>query len=284
MKTTPLLLEKLSFSYPSDPDNLVFKSLSARISLDCETLVLGGNASGKTTLARLLGGLDEPVEGRILWPPQTGQSTDDHRWVPLRAGVVFENPRFQFQSFTVKEELEAGLIYRGAGSGERRHALGRAAAELGLEPYLEMEVNDLEAPLQLAVLVAGFLLLAPSLLILDFSLTLLERTFRESLLRQCRAPSGPALVVLSRCADDLALVGPQAGAFVLGQAKMKELSASRDDLRVLEILENADIRLPWYAYFAAGLFEQGLTSAIFYESEKELAREITDALRRRKRV
>ena len=282
MKTTGLLLEKLSFSYPSDPANAVFESLSAGIPMDCQTLILGGNATGKTTLARLLAGLDDPTQGRIVWP-QTRQESSNLGWEPIRAGVVFENPGFQFQSFTVKEELEAGLIYRGAETAERRSAISKAAGELALEPYLEMGVQSLEAPLQLAVLIASFLLLSPRLLVLDFSLTLLEKTFRERLLRQCRAPSAPALVLLSRSAEDLALVGSEAGLFILKEGKLKELSTPRDDPQVLEILEGADIRLPWYAYLTAGLCKEGLSDSIFYENEKELAQELNDTLRRRPR-
>jgi energy-coupling factor transporter ATP-binding protein EcfA2 len=195
--------------------------------------------------------------------------------------VVFENPGFQFQSFTVKEELEAGLIYRGAGATERRSAISKVAGELELEPYLETGMQNLEASLQLAVLIASFLLLSPRLLVLDFSLTLLEKTFRERLLRQCHAPSAPALVVLSRSAEDLALVGSEAKVFILKEGKLKELSIPRDDPQVLEILEEADIRLPWYACLTAGLRKEGLASSIFYQSDREFAQELNDTLRRR---
>ncbi len=280
MKTTSLLLDKLCFSYPSDPENTVFESLYARIPLDSETLILGGNASGKSTLAKLLGCLDEPTEGKIVWPV-TRQSGKNPGWEPIRAGVVFENPRFQFQSFYVKEELEAGLIYRGAGTGERKRAISKAAEELGLEPYLEMGVQDLEAPVQLAVLVASFLLLSPRLLVLDFSLALLEKAFCERLLNECRAPSGPALVVLSRRADDLALIGSPATAFLLKNGKLKEFPATEDNPQVLEILERADILLPWYAYLTAELHKKGLTSRIFYENEKDLIGEVNAAVRRK---
>lgn len=279
MKSLALLLEKLSFSYPSEPESAIFNSLSAEIPLDSETLILGGNASGKTTLARLLGGLDEPEEGRII-RPETLPCRNDPGWEPLAAGVVFENPGFQFQASTVREELEAGLIYRGAGAGEPERAIIEAAGELGIEPYLEMRIQDLEAPVQLAVLVASFLLLRPRLLVLDFSLILLEKTFRERLLENCRAPEGPAVVVLSRRAEDLTLISPEACVFLLKRGKLEKLLTPRDDPEVLEILESADIRLPWYAPLTAEFHKERLTSAIFYENENDFIGEISAALRR----
>ena len=273
METTALLLENIKFSYPSEPHRQVFESLSATIPLSGNTMILGPNASGKTALARLLGGLDSPTAGKIHWPPDKRDCAGDFGWEPLQAGVVFENPEYQFQAFTVGEELETGLIYRGADSVARMQEVAEAAGKFGLAPLLEKRLQDLERPQKLTVLVAAFLILRPRLLALDFSLSCLENRFLEALLEESRKSQGPALVVTSRRAEDLALLGPAAQVYLLRKDCLEALESGAGDPGIAARLENEGIGLPWYAGISAQLRGRGLISAVIYGQEAEFIRE-----------
>ncbi|HUU30168.1 MAG TPA: ATP-binding cassette domain-containing protein [archaeon] len=271
MDSESLILDKLCFAYPNQPDHPVFEALSAKIPLSGNTLILGANSSGKTALARILGGLDPPLKGGLIWPePQ--EDRNSYGWERPAAGVVFENAHFQFHTFTVKEELGIGLLYRGASPEDGRKALQEAADKLGMAPYMDCSIQELNQKEQLAVLVASFMLLKPRMLVLDFSLSGLDRWFRGLLLNLCE--EGPALVVISRMAQDLAFVGSGSRAFILEQGSLLPLSTPLDDPELILRLASSGIRLPWYAPLAAALRRKGLLSGLFYEQEEEFSQAV----------
>ena len=187
--------------------------------------------------------------------------------------MVFENPEYQFQAFTVGEELETGLIYRGADECVRNREVAAAAEKFGLTPLLESRLQDLELPQKLAVLTAAFLILRPRLLALDFSLACLEDRFLEALLAESRKPGGPSLVVTSRRAEDLALIAPAAAVYILLKDRLETLGSGAGDPEVAARLEKEGIGLPWYASLSAELHGRGLVSAVIYGREEEFIRE-----------
>ena len=59
-------LKNMSFSYPSNPNNLILNDINLQFNKGETILIVGRNGCGKTTLAKLLSQLYKPVEGDIL--------------------------------------------------------------------------------------------------------------------------------------------------------------------------------------------------------------------------
>ena len=271
MEEKKLILDNLSFTWPDSPDKKpLFSSLNAEIPLDRPAVVFGANGSGKTALARLLGGLDNPDKGRII-RSAGARSPISRTGLRLEAGVVFENPDFQFHTLSVKDELTVGLAHLGASGAERRQALDKAETGFGLAGWFDLPVQTLETGQKLAVLCAAFLLLEVELLILDFSLDELEEGFRAVLLDTVRSSTGPSLVVISRTALDLVLVGGEASFLLLEEGRLEKLEMSADDPAFPGRLGRAGIKLPWYAGLAQGLRSEGLLEKTLYQRDADFA-------------
>jgi energy-coupling factor transport system ATP-binding protein len=268
MEQKRLTLFEAGFSYPdSTGGKPVFSSLSAEIPLDRPAVIFGANSSGKSTLARLLAGLDSPDKGEITRPEAVRPLTRSGG--RLECGVVFENPDFQFHTLTVSDELTVGLGHLGAAPDDCKQALDRAAREFGLAGRFDLPVQSLEAGEKLTVLTAAFLLLGVDLLILDFSLAALEKKFREKLLETVCKPDSPSLIVLSRNALDLAMLGEEASYFLLEQGRLDRLENPANDPVFIERLESAGLALPWYTPAARKLYSEGLLDKILFVSEVE---------------
>lgn len=78
--------------------------------------LIGHNGAGKTSLLRLLAGLEQPQQGQVLWQGQVHASAPSRR-----VGLMFQNPDDQIIFPTVQEELQ--LSWQSAHGGSRKQAL-----------------------------------------------------------------------------------------------------------------------------------------------------------------
>ncbi len=188
--------------------------------------VEGANGTGKSTLLRLLAGLDAPTEGRVVGRPRTAH-------VPERFPAALP--------FTAAEYL----THLGAVHGLPRGAAARAVDEwlerFGAAGHARTPMSELSKGSSQKVAVAQALMAAPELLVLDEAWTGLDATAREELERavaERTADGGTAVFVdhdprrLAGVTDatyavvDGALVpravaeaAPSAGAFVVVEAR-----------------------------------------------------------------
>src|SRR3954453_18761130 len=103
-------------------------------------VLLGQTQSGKTSLMRLMAGLDRPTGGRIVMDGR------DVTAVPLRRrSVAMVYQQFiNYPFFTVFENIASPLRVAGVASREIEARVREAARLLNLEPYLDRQ------PLQLS--------------------------------------------------------------------------------------------------------------------------------------
>ena len=134
--------------------------------------LVGGSGCGKTTLLRLVAGLDRPSEGRIL--------LDDATITEPRAdvGVIFQEPRL-LPWLSVADNAGFGLSHLPA--GERARLVPGALARVGLAGYEARWPRELSGGQQQRVAIARALVTRPKLLLMDEPFSALDATTRASL-------------------------------------------------------------------------------------------------------
>lgn len=174
--------------------------------------VEGANGTGKSTLLRVLAGLDAPTEGRVTGRPRTA-------YVPERFPAALP--------FTAAEYL----THLGAVHGLDRPAAARAAAEwlerFGAAEYARTPMAELSKGSSQKVAVAQALLAEPELLVLDEAWTGLDTDAREELERVVaeRTAAGATAVFVDH--DPRRLAGaPDATYAVVGVPSTSVLSPS----------------------------------------------------------
>jgi energy-coupling factor transporter ATP-binding protein EcfA2 len=129
---TLVLAEQVGFTYPRG-ERPALEHVDVQVRSSEAVVVAGPNGSGKSTLAWLLAGLLRPTAGSVL---ATEALDPGHGHEPIwrwraralagRIGMVFQEPRVQFLSSTVRDELALGPRRIGLGEAEA----GRRATEL----------------------------------------------------------------------------------------------------------------------------------------------------------
>jgi putative ABC transport system ATP-binding protein len=131
--------------------------------------VMGPSGSGKTTLLSILGLLDRPTRGSLLFAGREVEALDDDTLSRLRNQTI----GFVFQAFhlipqlTVAENVETPLQYGGVEEREWRPRALKALARVGLLERAEHRPNELSGGEAQRAAIARALVTRPRLLLAD---------------------------------------------------------------------------------------------------------------------
>lgn len=96
-----LELSQLSFQVAGKE---IIKDISATFEDGCFTVITGPNGGGKSTLAKLIMGIEQPTSGKILWNGQDITALSIHERAKLNIGFAFQQPP-RFKGMSVKQLL-----------------------------------------------------------------------------------------------------------------------------------------------------------------------------------
>lgn len=149
--------------------------------LEGETVaVIGPNGAGKSTLLRVLGLLERPTEGRVIFGGrpvrQDGNLLTDRR----RMASVFQEPLLT--DGTVKANVALGLRLRRLDSAEVSRRVQEMMASLGIKQLATRRTRTLSGGEAQRVSLARALVLNPEVFLLDEPFAALDPPTREALL------------------------------------------------------------------------------------------------------
>lgn len=170
---TLVLAEQVGFTYPR-ADRPAVQHIDVQLRTSEALAVAGPNGSGKSTLAWLLAGLIRPTSGAVV---ATEALDPGHGHEPIwrwrartlasRVGMVFQEPRVQFLSRTVRDELALGPRRVGLGEAEALRRASELLERLRLSHLAAANPFTLSGGEQRRLSVATALATAPAAMVLD---------------------------------------------------------------------------------------------------------------------
>jgi ABC-type uncharacterized transport system ATPase subunit len=166
--------------------------------------LLGENGAGKSTLVKMLYGLLQPDEGRILWEGRPAVMAEPRCARQLGIGMVFQHFAL-FDAMTVAENIALGLD----GSRRDTRALGTRIREVSEKYGLALDprrhVYDLSVGERQRIEIVRCLLQAPHLLIMDEPTSVLtpQETARLFATLQQLAHEGCAILYISHKLEEI---------------------------------------------------------------------------------
>jgi glycerol transport system ATP-binding protein len=169
-------------------------------------VLLGATLSGKTSLMRLMAGLDAPTGGRVL---VDGRDVTG-RPVQRRSVAMVYQQFINYPSLTVYENIASPLRVAGLKNDEVAARVRDAARLLKLEPYLDRKPLNLSGGQQQRTAIARALVKRADLVLLDEPLANLDYKLREELreeLPRVFAASGAIFVYATTEPSEALLLG-----------------------------------------------------------------------------
>jgi glycerol transport system ATP-binding protein len=141
------------------------------------SVLLGPTLSGKTSIMRLLAGLDHPTTGRVL---VDGKDVTNHDVRQRSVAMVYQQ-FINYPSLTVYENIASPLRVQRKPRAEIERRVQEAAKLLKLEPYLSRMPLQLSGGQQQRTAIARALVKGADLVLLDEPLANLDYKLREEL-------------------------------------------------------------------------------------------------------
>ncbi|MFT3809993.1 MAG: ABC transporter ATP-binding protein [Micropepsaceae bacterium] len=184
----------------------IFEGLDMGIEKGAFLAIMGPSGSGKTTLLNMLGGVDRPTSGEILFQGKRVDNLSESALAAFRAGHI--GFIFQFYNLmpmlTAQQNVELPLLLTNQNARQRRERAAAALEIVGLSDRARHKPSELSGGQQQRVAIARAIVSDPELILADEPTGDLDReTANEvlTMLQELNRNYGKTIVMVTHDAE-----------------------------------------------------------------------------------
>jgi energy-coupling factor transport system ATP-binding protein len=272
LRSPVVKLDGVSFKYESQERNAL-NDVSFEI-YDGEWLaIVGHNGSGKSTMAKILNGLQFPQSGKVI---VCGIELDEQSiWdIRSRLGMVFQNPDNQFVGTTVQDDVAFGLENHGIPRDEMILRVSDSLKKVKMDSFLNQEPHHLSGGQKQRVAIAGVLALRPSIIILDEATSMLDPRGREEVLETVRALKQEKSLTVISITHDLEEAAKADRIIVMNKGEVYREGTPENIFSMDDELIALGLDIPFSVKMTKAFRQKGIDLSKHYLSEEELVKEL----------
>ena len=174
MENYVIELENVTKSFE---DNVILKNFNFKVKKDEFLTILGPSGCGKTTILRLIGGFEEPDEGKILF---NGEDITEKEPYERKINTVFQKYAL-FPHMNVYNNIAFGLNIKKMDKNLIKERVKEVLKLVNLAGFENREIESLSGGQQQRIAIARALVNEPEVLLLDEPLGALDLKLRQAM-------------------------------------------------------------------------------------------------------
>lgn len=174
MENYVIELENVTKSFE---DNVILKNFNFKVKKDEFLTILGPSGCGKTTILRLIGGFEEPDEGKILF---NGEDITEKEPYERKINTVFQKYAL-FPHMNVYDNIAFGLNIKKMDKNLIKEKVREVLKLVNLAGFENREIESLSGGQQQRIAIARALVNEPEVLLLDEPLGALDLKLRQAM-------------------------------------------------------------------------------------------------------
>jgi energy-coupling factor transport system ATP-binding protein len=272
LKNSIVSLKDVSFQYDTQ-ERYALNHVSFDIYEGEWLAIVGHNGSGKSTMAKLLNGLQFPQAGHIS---VCGIKLDEESiWdIRKKLGMVFQNPDNQFVGTTVQDDVAFGLENNGIPRDVMIQRVEDSLKRVKMEKFLHQEPHHLSGGQKQRVAIAGVLALRPSIIILDEATSMLDPRGREEVLETVRLLKEEKSLTVISITHDLEEAAKADRIIVMNKGQVFREGTPEEIFSMDEQLVQLGLDIPFSVKMTKAFRGHGMDLSKHYLSEEELVKEL----------
>lgn len=170
-----ILLKNIYKEYTKDQP--IIKDLNLEIEDGSFTVLLGASGCGKSTILRMVAGLEKETDGNIYIGDKDMKNVDPG---DRNIAMVFQNYAL-YPTMTVRENIEFGLKNMKVPKEERKEKILEAVKIVGLQDFIDRKPQNLSGGQRQRVALARAIVKDPKVFLMDESLSNLDAKLRTQI-------------------------------------------------------------------------------------------------------
>jgi len=169
-------------------------------------VLLGPTSAGKTSLMRLMAGLDVPNTGQVIW---NGEDVTGMRVQDRKVAMVYQQ-FINYPSMTVYDNIASPMKLVGKSKDEIDRAVRETAELMQLTPMLDRKPLELSGGQQQRLVIARAIAVSPEVILMDEPLGALDALTREkmqSLVLKLWKETGKTIILITHSVEEALLLG-----------------------------------------------------------------------------
>lgn len=265
-------LKEVTFQYDGQERNAL-NHVSFEIYEGEWLAIVGHNGSGKSTMAKLLNGLQFPKEGEITVSGM--KLVEENIWdIRKKIGMVFQNPDNQFVGTTVQDDVAFGLENMGIPREEMIHRVEDSLKKVKMDTFLHQEPHHLSGGQKQRVAIAGVLALRPAIIILDEATSMLDPRGRAEVLETVRTLKDEKALTVISITHDLEEAAKADRIIVMNKGEVFREGSPEEIFSMDDQLIQLGLDIPFSVKMAKAFRSEGIPLSKHYLSEEELVTEL----------
>ena len=264
MEKSIIKIKSMSFRYEND---YIFKDFDLEIKPNSFVCIIGKNASGKSTLVKILEGL-YPASGYINID---GYLLNNFYLKKIRRslGVCFDNPELHFIGETVKDDLAFSLENLEYSKEEIESSIQNISKKFKLDNILEKSPSEITESEKEKVAIASSLIYNPKIIVLDeaiHKLTPSDKKLVFKVLLDYKKNEKLTIILITHDLEDTLMSDR---IIVLDKGKII-LDDTKEKIYKDEKLEKLGFTLPFMVKLSHNLILYDLLDRVYFDEEEAI--------------
>ncbi len=263
-------VENVSFKYKNS-ENLVLDNLNFEVDTGEVIAIVGKNASGKSTIGKLISGIIKVKKGTIKIDDLDISKKKNRDLIRDKVGIVFQNPENQIIFNNIYDELSFAL--KKLDENEIENRIDNALNQVGMLDKKMQDLYTLSLGEKQRIMIAEVLAKNSKYIILDEPTTMIDSTGKDKIYDIIKnlKEQGYTIICITNVADEILLADR---VLILNNGKVECEIQKNDLVDKYHLLNEFEIKEPTILKIISELKKQGINIDLNEFSVDELVKGI----------
>ena len=265
-------LQNVNFRYKNGKD--VLKDINLEIKEGEFVSIIGKNGSGKSTMAKLISGLEKPNKGQVLVDEINTANKKSFLDIRRKVGIVFQNPENQILFNNVFDDI--AFTMKNLKIENYKEKIEKALEKLNMKEFLNSEIYNLSLGQKQRVTIAGTVAQEPKYILLDEPTTMIDPEGKEAVYNTIKElkKQNYTIIYITNFIDEILMSDR---VVVIEKGQIIKTFAKKDILENVDFLKEHEIKIPYGVELVYELKKNGVNIEIQEWTKQETMNKIVGA-------